>query len=91
MLWPQLLEHALGCISGETSDIFVVHLGGNDLMVRMGKSLILQVIQDLHTSRDKFPAMRILWSNIIPLWVWRADCDPRCIDRARHGVNREVG
>ena len=34
--------------------------------------------------------MRIIWSNIIPCWVWRADCDPRCIDRARRGVNHKV-
>ena len=32
-----------------------------------------------------------MWSNIILRRIWRAKCDPRCIDLARCSVNCEVG
>lgn len=69
----------------------IFHLGGNDLTVRKGKSLIQQILLDLGTIRERFPETRLIWSNIIPRVSWRAQCDPRPIDCARRGVNREVG
>ena len=64
----------------------MVHLGGNDLTMRTGKSRISQIIQDLQPLKNRFPAMKLIWSNIIPHLVWRADC----VDRLRRGVNRDV-
>ena len=37
------------------------------------------------------PSGHIMWSDIIPKSMWRYACDPRRIDQARKGVNREVG
>ena len=58
MLWPELLglavssfEHAPPPQSNGSS------LGGNDLTSRKGKSLMLQIIHDLQTLKDRFPSM----------------------------------
>ena len=72
-------------------NLMVVHLGGNDLTVRKGKSLILDIIHDLQTLKDRFPSLRILWSNVIPWLVWRPDCERSQIDHSRQGVNWEIG
>ena len=91
MLWSDLLQEALPKIRVTPPDIFMVHLAGNDLILRKGKSLILQVIPDFQTLRDMFPSMRLLWSNIIPRLVWQADFKPGWIDRLRRGVNEIIG
>lgn len=68
--------------------VLATHLGGNDLTVKSGKTPILQILSDFKAS---WPLVRIMWSCIIPRLSWRAQCDPRKIDRARRGVNCEVG
>ena len=44
MLWPDLLGLALLDFEHAPLNLMVVHLGGNDLTIRKGKSLILQII-----------------------------------------------
>ena len=88
MLWAELLELASQNLRDAPCDVLVVHLGGNDLTLRTGKSLILWVIQDLQIIMDN--KGRLVWSDIIPRLVWKADCNPRCTDCARCCVNREV-
>ena len=90
MLWCKFLELASQGTPNVPPDILIVHLEENDLAQRMDKSLILQVINDLQAIRARFPASRLIWSNIIARIVWQVDWDPRCIDRAWRGVNREV-
>ena len=68
-----VLERAFTNFEHAPSNIMVVHLGENDLTIRKGKSLILQVIHDLWTLKDKFFSRKLFWSNIIPRLVWRAD------------------
>ena len=55
-----VVAQALGVPSFKVAppNIFVLHLGGNDL--------ILQVIQDLQVLKDTFPSMKLIWSNMIP-------------------------
>ena len=82
-----ILELAVPSFRVTPPDILVVNLGGNDLMKRTGKSLILQIIQDLQVLKDTFPSMKLIWSNMIPHTVWRADCKPGRRDRAWRDVN----
>ena len=56
----------------------------------MGKSLILQIIQDLQVLKDTFPSMKLVWTTMTLWRAWGADCKPGRIDRAQRDVNREV-
>ena len=71
-------------------DILLVHLGGNDLGRPPGKVIVLEILRDLQELKGKFPAMKIVWSTMIPRYTWRLCCNPQCINRARREVNKEV-
>lgn len=90
MLWDCLYDLVPHSASGAPPDVIIIHLGGNDLTIRSGKSLIIQITADLTTLQEHFPSARLIWSNIIQRKTWRACCDSRKIDRSRWGVNREV-
>ena len=47
MLWPELLGLALLDFECSAPNLMVVHLGENDLTIRKGKSLILQIRHNL--------------------------------------------
>ena len=90
MLWGGFRELASQGTLDVLPDILVVHLGGNELTPRSSKLLTIQIINDLRDFGAVFANAQIVWWNIIPRKVWRAECNSRCIDHARHGVNREV-
>ena len=71
-------------------DVLVVHLGGNDLVKQSSKSIITDIIRDLHSWKTAHPGIQIVWSTIIHRMVWRADCSPHCINKARQTVNKEI-
>ena len=71
-------------------DILVVHLGGNDLPRFPGKALIVYILRDLSRLHLTYPAMRILWSTIVPRINWRGARDADKVNKARRQVNREV-
>lgn len=71
-------------------DILVVHLGGNDLPQLPGKALILDILRDLCRLHDLYPAMRIVWSTIIPRLNWRGACNIDKVNKARRQVNKEI-
>ena len=64
MHWGKFMELASQISLSVPLDIMVVHLGGNDLAQRMGKSLNLQAINDLQLIEAKFPTLKLIWSNI---------------------------
>lgn len=77
MLWDKFLELVSQGTLNMLHDTIVIHLGGNDLVQRLGKSLVSQVTH-------------LLWSTMIWCLIWRLACDPRCVARACSGVNWEV-
>ena len=65
--------------------------GSNDLARNLGKSLILQKLSDLKVFTEHCLSTHVVCSAIVPRLLWRANCNPKHIDKARQGVNREVG
>lgn len=91
MKWKNLFKLLPLQTMERSPDAIIFHLGGNDLTVWKGKALIERILGDLQFLKEHFPETLLVWSEIIPRICWRAPCDPRLIDRARRGVNREVG
>ena len=82
MQWGQLCRVA--AFGLHPPDVWIIHLGSNDLARYGGKALILDVICDLIWLRVLYPEMSILWSTIIPWLMLRA---AKLVQR---NVNREV-
>ena len=90
--------YAVGCIPTSSAswssqlspNVLVVHLSGKDLAKHSGKSLVIDIIHDLHLLKTEHPSMSILWSTIIPRVKWQADCPPQSSNTAHRRVNREV-
>ncbi|XP_061485695.1 uncharacterized protein LOC133386091 [Rhineura floridana] len=73
-----------------TPHVLVIHLGGNDLGLIQGKALLIQACSDMQLIRQRWPGVRLIWSDILPRREWRGVWDPRAIDRARKMVNRRI-
>lgn len=54
-------------------------------------SLRVQAKKDLRCIRNSAPGIVILWSDIIPHWVWRGALSCVRIDRARKRINQYLG
>ncbi|KAJ7327114.1 hypothetical protein JRQ81_016873 [Phrynocephalus forsythii] len=90
MLWDGFSEFLSQSSPYVPPDILVIHLGGNDLAQMPGKELILKVTADLSAFNSHFPQTRLVWFTLVPHIVWRSAHDPRQMDKARKGVNKEV-
>lgn len=88
--WPGLLPLLFTGLLITPPQILVIHLGGNDLGMIMGKALVIQAWQDLQRIMQAWPGIHILWSAIVPWWVWRGVADPKAMDRALKKANREI-
>lgn len=67
-----------------------VHLGGNDLGQLKGFRLSSRIRADLQRVINRWPEVRVVWSDIVPRQVWRGARDVRVIDKARRKVNIRV-
>ncbi|KAJ7341992.1 hypothetical protein JRQ81_008290, partial [Phrynocephalus forsythii] len=85
MHWDRFLESAFQVLSDVSRAMWLVNLGGNDLAQWSGKSLILQVKDDLQSHTEWFPHMFIAWFDIIPPQILKQT------DKAHEQVNRETG
>ncbi|KAJ7329939.1 hypothetical protein JRQ81_016113, partial [Phrynocephalus forsythii] len=74
-----MARYSAGC----PPTIVVIYLGGNDLTQVLGKTLILQVIDDLNKFYLRFLGTRILWSVLIPCLECRSVNDPKKVHKAR--------
>ena len=88
MQWVQFGR--LTAFGSTPPDILVVHLGGNDLPRLPGKALILDILRDLRRLHMLYPAMRIVWSTIIPRLTWRGAGNMDKVNKARRQVNKEI-
>ncbi|XP_061495666.1 uncharacterized protein LOC133390651 [Rhineura floridana] len=73
-----------------TPHVVVIHLGGNDLGLLQGKALRVQACKDMQVIRQRWPSVRLLWSDLLPRRVWRGVWNPWALDRARKKVNRHI-
>ena len=70
-----------------STDVLVVHLGGNDLARHPGKALVLDIICNLKWLKAGDPPMRIMWFTIIPRLSWRDARFFLNVNMAHRGVN----
>ncbi|XP_015268388.1 PREDICTED: dual specificity protein phosphatase 12 isoform X1 [Gekko japonicus] len=88
--WPGLIPLLFKERRGPPPHVLLIHLGGNDLGLVKGIALALQAKADLELIRSRWPGVQIVWSAMLPRHVWQGVGDPRCLDRARRKVNREL-
>ncbi|KAJ7324565.1 hypothetical protein JRQ81_017585, partial [Phrynocephalus forsythii] len=88
-LWGRFMELALQGSLALPLETLAIHQGINELTRMIGKSLILQMTSDLCSLKEQLLSLLLWWSAMLPCWTWRANCDPRLIDRAHRGVNRQ--
>lgn len=75
----------------DTPDYIVLHVGGNDLgTVKVGTlrndiKLIVRMIL------NRFPNVRLVWSEILPRLNWRYAREPDAMERARKKLNSCIG
>ena len=89
-MWAEFRETSKPGILGLPPDILLVHLGNNHLTECCGKAIILDVLRDLQEWKCRYTEIRLVWSTVVPCYVWRVECDPHCLNQARRKVNREV-
>ncbi|XP_061490951.1 uncharacterized protein LOC133388738 isoform X2 [Rhineura floridana] len=70
--------------------VLVIHLGGNDLGLMKGKALIIQASKDMQAIRQRWPWVRLMWSDLLPRKVWCDVWDLAGVDRVRKKVNRQI-
>ncbi|XP_062972037.1 uncharacterized protein LOC134392018 isoform X1 [Elgaria multicarinata webbii] len=90
MRWERLLPTLFqDTPAAAPPQVLIIHLGGNDLGLLKGKALILQAIADFKIIRQRWPRVRIVWSCILPRFIWRSG-DIKPMERARRRVNSEI-
>ncbi|KAJ7319881.1 hypothetical protein JRQ81_019392 [Phrynocephalus forsythii] len=90
MLWNGFMELASQDSPAMETDILLVHLGSNNLTQMPGILLVLKILVGLRFLKDRCSRLTLVWLAIIPRMVWRKDCNPVQVDKARRKVNREV-
>lgn len=68
----------------------VIHMGGNDLCTIKGIVLIGRIKEDLLSVRGEWPAVRLVWLDVVPRLVWRGSRSWVAIDKARKKLNLAV-
>lgn len=75
---------------GPMPQLIVVHLGGNNLGLRKGKALVIQVKEDLHSIGQCYPAVQTIWFAMILRHPWHGVINFCGIDRAQHRASKEL-
>ncbi|XP_060092837.1 dual specificity protein phosphatase 12 isoform X1 [Heteronotia binoei] len=88
--WLGLLPLLFKERRGPPPHVLLIHLGGSDLGLVKGKGLAIQAKADLALIRSRWPGVEIVWSAILPRRDWSSVGDPKCLERARLKVNREL-
>ena len=71
MHWSDLIPMVqLAMMFNPPPVMFLVHVGGNDLVTRQGK-LIKNIKKDLQYLASVFSTTKIIWSDILPRKSWR--------------------
>lgn len=74
-----------------SSDIVVVHAGGNDLGARTSRELLRDIKIDCLRLWTSYPGIIIVWSDIVARRVWRHARSVSGLNKARAKLNRSVG
>ncbi|OCT69274.1 hypothetical protein XELAEV_18040585mg [Xenopus laevis] len=70
-------------------DIILIHLGGNDIGKIRTVDLISQIKRDLSQIRAMMEDVIIIWSEIVPRWVWFSP-EKKLLEKCRKKVNHCV-
>lgn len=92
MIWSGLLSEFHRFVRLDRApDVFVLHLGGNDLGKRPFRELLRDMKFDLLRLWALFPRMVTIWSDIVPRKVWREARSVDRLNKARVKINRAMG
>lgn len=72
-------------------DVLVLHAGGNDLGARSARALIRDIKLDFLRLRTAFPALLVVWSDMVARTSWRMARSVARLNKARIKLNKEVG
>ncbi|XP_063801830.1 uncharacterized protein LOC134969669 [Pseudophryne corroboree] len=68
-------------------DVLITHLGGSDLGKTKSLDLIRCIRQDMQWVVDRWRAVIVIWSNIIPRMAWEGVSRGAGVERARKKIN----
>ncbi|KAM9325630.1 uncharacterized protein PAF06_001776 isoform 1-T1 [Gastrophryne carolinensis] len=91
MCWEALREHTLR-VAARTRPpgVLVLHAGGNDLGRVPMRRLIKSMTRDLLFFLGFFPGVVLVWSHIVPRFVWRHARDSLALEKVRVKVNKAM-
>ncbi|CAG2238307.1 unnamed protein product [Mytilus edulis] len=84
------LQSLIGCLTAPLPSFLVIQLGSNDLGISTSEKLFSDIECDLLRLHALYPALKIIWSDILMRRYWHnANCG-QAIERARKRVNLRV-
>lgn len=69
----------------------MLHVGGNDLGTAKVGDLRSDIKLIVRMILNRFPNVKIIWSEILPRINWRFAKNPEAIDKARKRLNSSIG
>ncbi|CAJ0965218.1 unnamed protein product, partial [Ranitomeya imitator] len=91
LMWSQVLPEIVRIARVASSPaIVVIHAGGNDLASSPLAELLTLIRSDMDKFPSFFPAMRLVWSEVIPRLVWRGARELNAMERSRRTLNQRI-
>ncbi|CAJ0965257.1 unnamed protein product [Ranitomeya imitator] len=91
LTWSQVLPEVVRIARVASSPtVVVIHAGGNELASFPLAELLTLMRADLDKLPGFFPAMRLVWSELIPRLVWRGARELSAMERSRRTLNQRI-
>ena len=91
MRWDNLCHHiSILSHSLPYPDILIIHLGGNDIGKYSTLDLIFKIKRDLQHIHLSFPSTKIIFSEMIPRFLWLSFPENRSLEKIRRRVNHSI-
>ncbi|XP_040181606.1 uncharacterized protein LOC120936645 [Rana temporaria] len=89
--WDNLCHHISNLShSLPYPDILIIHLGGNDIGKYSTLDLIFKIKRDLQHIHLSFPSTKIIFSEMIPRFLWLSFPENRSLEKIRRRVNHSI-
>lgn len=91
MLWDQLMLAVHDALRTRLQpDLLMIHLGENDLVRGSVLQLLGSLCRDIPQILDLLLGVRLVWTNMLPRWVWCMAASNKALDRARRNLNQQI-